>query len=90
MPYFFYILFSKTADKFYSGSCSVLEKRLIRHNAGATPSTKPGRPWKIVYFEKFKTKTEALKKENYVKRMKSRLYIQSLIESQKTDGEEKD
>ena len=51
------------------------------HNAGATPSTKPGRPWIIVYSEAFATKTEALQREKYIKKQKSRKYIEALIGS---------
>jgi len=79
MSHFIYILYSEKRDRYYIGSCADLNERLIRHNAGATPSTKPGRPWKIVYTETHPSKTEALKRENYIKRMKSRAYIENLI-----------
>jgi putative endonuclease len=42
--YFVYILYSQSRDRYYIGSCSNIQTRLERHNAGATPSTKPGRP----------------------------------------------
>jgi putative endonuclease len=79
MSHFVYILYSETRDHYYIGSCADVEKRLIRHNAGATPSTKPGRPWKVVYTENFSSKTEALKREIYLKRLKSRIYLEDLI-----------
>jgi putative endonuclease len=41
--------------------------------------TKRGIPWELVYCEKFKTKTEALKREREIKRKKSRKYIEGLI-----------
>ncbi len=80
MEYFVYILYSELMDKYYIGSSSDIEKRLLRHNAGATKSTKPGRPWKIIYFEEYRSKSEALKREKYIKRMKSRILIEKLIE----------
>lgn len=76
MPYFIYILYSESADHYYIGSCANIESRLQRHNAGATPSTKLGRPWKVVYSEICIDKTEALKRKNYLKSMKSRKYIE--------------
>ena len=82
--YFVYILYSQYKDRYYIGSCSNLHTRLDRHNAGATPSTKAGRPWKLVYSEMYSSKSEALKRENYIKKQKSRLYIVSLINS--SDG----
>ena len=79
MPHFIYILYSESRDRYYIGSCADVCERLIRHNAGATISTKSGRPWKVVYTETHPTKTEALKRENYLKRLKSRVHIEEMI-----------
>ena len=79
MPHFVYILQSQSNDRYYIGSCADIVKRLERHNAGATSSTKACRPWKVVYSERFNDKSEALKRENYIKRMKSRKYIEGLM-----------
>ena len=81
MAYFVYILYSNTRDRYYIGSCENIENRLLRHNQGATKSTKSGRPWILKYYEEYATKTEALKRELYIKRMKSRKYIQNLIDN---------
>ncbi|MCF7861585.1 GIY-YIG nuclease family protein [Candidatus Woesearchaeota archaeon] len=79
MSYYTYILYSKTKNRYYIGSCSDLSLRLQRHNEGWTRSTKAGIPWKIVHFEPYNTKSEALKREYYIKRMKSRKFIEDLI-----------
>ncbi len=79
MSFFTYILYSDSKDRYYIGSTEDVIIRLGRHNAGATPSTKPGRPWRIVYTEKHSSKTDALARENYIKRMKSRKYIETII-----------
>ena len=80
MAHHVYILYSIIKNRFYVGSTSDVEERLKRHNAGATTSTKNGRPWKVVFTKEFDSKTEALKYENYIKRMKSRKFIESLIQ----------
>ncbi len=36
-------------------------------------------PWRLVYFEMFETRTEAIKRENEIKSKKSRKYIEVLI-----------
>ena len=77
--YFTYILYSKKTDKFYVGYTSDLKVRLERHNSGNSRSTKSGIPWRIVYFEEFENKSDAIKRENEIKRKKSRKYIESLI-----------
>jgi len=79
MPHFIYILYSQSRDRYYIGSCANVEQRLIRHNAGATLSTKSGRPWLVVYTETHPTKTEALKREINLKKMKSRVYLEEMI-----------
>ena len=79
MSYITYILYSKKTNHYYIGSAADPDKRLARHNAGATPSTKSGRPWIILYTEISSSKTEALKREIYLKRMKSSLYLENLI-----------
>ena len=81
MSHYVYILYSTSRDRYYIGSTSDVAERLKRHNAGATSSTKGGRPWKIVYREEFSTKSEALKRENQIKRQKSGVYLEQLIGS---------
>jgi putative endonuclease len=67
------------SGRYYVGSCSNPQKRLQQHNAGRTPSTKPFRPWELIYTETFNTNSEALKRELQIKKMKSRKYIEGLI-----------
>ncbi len=78
--YFTYILQSQKNGKYYIGSCQNINERITRHNAGATPSTKSGRPWKLVYSESYETNGAALKREREIKLKKSRKYIQFLID----------
>ena len=87
MSYFIYILYSHKTNHYYIGSAADPNERIIRHNAGATPSTKGGRPWKIVYTEIFPSKTDALKREIYLKRMKSSAYLENLIKKSNTGQE---
>jgi putative endonuclease len=51
----------------------------LEHNAGATPSTRPGIPWILVYTENFADKTAAIQREIAIKKMKSRKYIENLL-----------
>lgn len=66
--YFVYIL--ECGDKsLYIGSTNNLEKRLKRHNDSKFGAhyTKIRRPVKILYSEKYPTKSEALKREIQIK-----------------------
>jgi putative endonuclease len=78
MAYYIYIIQSQITKNYYTGSCEDIPLRIERHNLGWTKSTKAGRPWDLVYSESYDTKSEALKREREIKRMKSRAYIERL------------
>ncbi len=81
MKYYLYILYSQSRDRYYTGYSLNPEERLVEHNLGATTSTRTGRPWRLVYTEEFENKSAAIKREKAIKRMKSRKYIENLINS---------
>ncbi|WP_396127657.1 GIY-YIG nuclease family protein [Algoriphagus halophytocola] len=76
-----YILFSNRLNKYYVGACTDLERRLREHNIGHSKFTATGIPWRVVYTETFDDLKSAKRRESYIKRMKSRQYIESLISS---------
>ncbi len=76
---FVYILRSESKDKYYIGATNDLGNRLNEHNAGESKWTKHGKPWTLVLSKEYKTYSEARKKEAYIKKMKSRIYIEKLI-----------
>jgi len=57
--YCVYILISEKDGGYYYGYTSNLAERLTHHNNGLVRSTKGRVPFKIHYYEEFKTKTEA-------------------------------
>jgi len=79
VKYYVYIIYSQLKNRYYTGYSSDPEERLVEHNLGATPSTRPGRPWTLVYTEEFDNKTAAILREKEIKRMKSRKYIETLL-----------
>ena len=79
MKHFVYILYSKKLDKYYIGSSHDPHERLKYHNIGLKGWTKRGIPWKIVYKKGFDDKKIAMSKERFVKKQKSRLYIEKLL-----------
>ncbi len=79
--HFCYIIYSQILDKFYIGSTSNVEGRLQRHNSSNTGFTSSGKPWELKYFEAFKTKTEALKREAQLKKWKNKNVLEELIQN---------
>ena len=57
-------------ETLYCGWTNDLEKRVNAHNSGlGAKYTKPRRPVKLVYFEEFETKEEAMRREAAIKRL---------------------
>ena len=79
MKYYVYILYSVKLDRYYVGAAKDAEQRLQQHNWGRTKSTKPGKPWVRVHLEKFESRQEAFQRERYIKKQKSRVFIESLV-----------
>ena len=65
--FYTYVLKSKKDNTRYVGSTDNKEKRLIEHNKGRVRYTKGRRPWMLIYFEEFSTRSEARKKEIFFK-----------------------
>ena len=64
---------------FYVGQSNDLDYRVSKHNDGFSKYTSSKMPWRLVYFEMFETRKEALQREKEIKRMKSNKYILQLI-----------
>ena len=78
---FTYILKSEKDNKFYIGQTSNLKRRLEFHNLGKVQSTKSRVPLKIIHFEKFTTRGEAIKREKYLKSLKGGNEFKKLLTS---------
>ena len=70
MNYYVYVLRSDNKSRVitYVGYTNNLKKRLILHNRGKGAKFTRGRLWKIIYSEKFDTKSEAKSREYYIKK----------------------
>ncbi|KAF2331083.1 GIY-YIG nuclease family protein [Flavobacterium ginsenosidimutans] len=77
--FYIYIIYSKTLDKYYVGSCQNIEQRLQDHLNSRSKFTKVAKDWVLKYSEAFNTRSEAYQREIQIKKMKSRKYIENLI-----------
>ena len=74
--YFVYIL-KCSDDSFYTGSTQDIEKRILRHTAGRGAKYLRGKlPIRLVYSEDFATRSEAMKRELEIKKLKREGKIQ--------------
>ncbi len=65
--YYVYVLQSRKDGNIYIGSTSNLKKRFEVHNAGGVESTKLRRPLVLIFYEAFRSKTDALVDEKFFK-----------------------
>ena len=77
--YHTYILFSIIKNKYYIGSTSNLEERIKKHNSNHKGFTGGVGDWQVVYYENYKSKSEATQREMQIKKWKSRKMIECLI-----------
>ena len=70
MTYFVYLIASYKNNKLisYVGYTNNLKKRLSLHNNCKGAKFTRGRHWKLIYKEKYSTKSEALSREYYIKK----------------------
>lgn len=69
VTYYVYVLRSSFDRGYYCGQTSDLKRRLAEHNAGRVPSTARRAPFELVYWEEFKTRGEAMRRERKLKRL---------------------
>ena len=71
--YFYVYMLISTGFKpvSYVGYTNNLKKRVKLHNSGKGAKFTRGRKWKLIYKEKFKSKSKAISREYYIKRNKT-------------------
>ena len=80
MSYFVYLIVTKAKNKTisYVGYTSDIKKRLINHNSGKGAKFTKGKTWKLIYYEKYQSKKEAMIRECYIKKNRK---LRNLIKS---------
>ena len=67
LPYCVYILQSERDGLLYAGFTSDLRQLLTAHFRGQVESTAPRRPFRLIYCEYHRAKSDALRREAYFK-----------------------
>jgi putative endonuclease len=62
-----YAIKSLNKNYIYIGLTNDIERRLNEHNSGNNKTTKPCRPFVLIYNEQLNTRIEARKREKYLK-----------------------
>lgn len=82
MAHFVYIINSPSKDRFYVGETIDVKSRIEQHNSGfyTTSSTKIAQDWELFFQIECQNRTQALKLERFIKKMKSRQFYFRLVE----------
>ena len=70
MSYFVYLITSQDKKKTisYVGYTNNLDKRIKLHNSNRGAKFTKGKKWKLIYYEKYRTKVQAMKNEYTLKK----------------------
>jgi len=78
--FYVYVLYSIEYNKIYIGYTSDLQARLTSHNHPQNHGwTARYKPWTLVYQEEFKSKKDAMVREQQLKSAQGRQFIKSLL-----------
>lgn len=67
MFFYVYVLESLKNRELYIGYSTDLRERVKEHNQGLSFSTKPYRPWQLIYYEACRNEQDAKRREKYLK-----------------------
>jgi putative endonuclease len=74
-----YAVKSLNKNYIYVGLTNDIERRLNEHNSGNNKTTKPYRPFVLIYSEELNTRIEARKREKYLKSGIGKEFLKKLI-----------
>ena len=83
--HYLYIIYSPKVNKFYVGETDNMALRLLKHNNHSYEGsfTKIAEDWEVVLSFECSSKSQSLSLEKFIKRMKSKIFIQKIIENPK-------
>ena len=77
--HYVYVLRSMADRQFYIGLTNNLSARVNIHNAGRVISTKPRIPLELIYWEGCLSRTDAARREKYLKTAWGKRYLKTRV-----------
>jgi len=81
--YYVYVIQSLKDKYIYTGYCTNLKIRIKKHNKGLVESTKPRRPFKLLYYEACNILEDAIRREKALKTGFGRAYLKRRLDDLK-------
>jgi putative endonuclease len=82
MDFFVYILLSEKSGRYYTGQTHDLIKRLLEHNGEDAGHTLKEQPWKIVWYTKLPTRSDAVILERKIKKRGAKRFLDDMSNAQ--------
>ncbi len=76
--FFVYALKSEVKNYIYVGMTDNVERRFSQHNLGYERTTKPYKPFTLIFTESYSTREDARKREKYLKSGVGKEFLKSL------------
>ncbi|MDO8496310.1 MAG: GIY-YIG nuclease family protein [bacterium] len=73
--FYFYVLKSTKDNELYFGYTEDLKNRLSQHNSGKVPSTRLKKPLILIYYEAYRSQSDAKHREYSIK-LRGNAYLQ--------------
>ena len=77
--YYVYIIRSFKDKNLYIGYSANLKKRLQEHQNGRVRSTKPRKPFEVIFYEAYRSKIDAKRRERYLKTNKGKTTVKTML-----------
>jgi len=77
--YYVYVLQSKNHNFIYVGYTTNLEKRFQMHNKGKVKSTKRYCPFELIFYEAYRNKKDAKRREKYLKTTRGKTTLRTML-----------
>jgi putative endonuclease len=78
--FYVYVLKSQTKEWLYVGFSDNLKRRLQEHQKGLSKATKPYRPFELIFYEAYKSKADAKRREVYLKTTKGKRSLKLILQ----------
>lgn len=79
--YYVYVIRSLKNRRLYTGSTDNVKRRLYEHNSGLSKATKYTRPFELLHQEQYDSRSEAYRREMYLKTGKGREELKKILGS---------
>ncbi len=77
--FYAYVLHCKTANKLYAGFSKNLRERIAQHRSNGVHSTKRLGGCELIFYEAFKDKKDARRREKYLKTSKGKRTLKLML-----------